>query len=60
MTTSSFRVVSRMHAWYNRYEPRHGRVLTDDWNPVDLRAEAINQAGRKWIRHAVPVTLLPN
>jgi spermidine synthase len=55
-----FRVVSRMHAWYNRYEPRHGRVLTDDWNPVDLRAEAINQAGRKWIRHAVPVTLLPN
>jgi len=35
-------------------------VLTDDWNPVDLRAEAINRASREWIRHAVPVALLPN
>jgi spermidine synthase len=55
-----FRVVSRMHGWYNRYAPRRGRVLTDDWNPVDLRAEAINRASRESVRRAVPVALLPN
>jgi len=55
-----FRVVSRMHAWYNRYELQRGRVLTDDWNPVDLRAEAINRASREWIRRSLPVALLPN
>jgi hypothetical protein len=53
-----FRVVARMHAWYNRYDPRRGRVLTDDWNPVDLRAEEINRAARSWIRRVLPANLL--
>jgi spermidine synthase len=55
-----FRVISRMHAWDNRYAPQRGRVLTDDWNPVDLRAEEINRVARKWIRRTFPVALLPN
>jgi hypothetical protein len=45
-----FRVVARHHAWENRFVPGHGRVLTDDWNPVDLRAEEINLAARRWLR----------
>ena len=37
------------HAWDNRYEPpaAGGSVLTDDLNPVDLWAEAINLEARK-------------
>jgi spermidine synthase len=49
-----FRVVTRHHAWENRYEPSRGRVLTDDWNPSDLRAEQINLAARKWLRTMFP------
>jgi spermidine synthase len=53
-----FRVVARHHAWENRYEPGHGRVLTDDWNPSDLRAEQINLAARKWLRTQFPDSLI--
>jgi spermidine synthase len=37
------------HAWDNRFVPdtRNAPVLTDDLNPVDLWAEAINLAARK-------------
>jgi spermidine synthase len=37
------------HAWDYRYEPdtRHVPVLTDDLNPVDLWAEAINLTARR-------------
>jgi spermidine synthase len=52
-----FAVLSRLHAWDNRYLPRHGRVLTDDWNPVDLRAEEINRAARRWLQIALPESL---
>ena len=53
-----FRIVARHHAWENRYDPSRGRVLTDDWNPSDLRAEAINLAARKWLRTQFPDSLL--
>jgi len=45
-----FRVVARHHAWENRYRPGRGRVLTDDWNPADLRAEEINRVARIKLR----------
>jgi spermidine synthase len=40
---------NRVHAWDNRFEPdmRGAPVLTDDRNPVDLWAEAINLAVRR-------------
>ncbi len=53
-----FRVIARLHAWDNRFVPTHGRVLTDDWNPSALRAEAINLADRNWTRRAIPDSLL--
>jgi hypothetical protein len=53
-----FRVVCRHHAWENQYRPEHGRVLTDDWNPVDLRAEEINLAARRWLRGQLADSLL--
>lgn len=53
-----FRVVSRRHAWDNRYVPERGRVLTDDWNPSDLRAEQINLAARRWLRTVFPDSLI--
>jgi len=53
-----FAVLSRLHAWDNRYHPGHGRVLTDDWNPVDLRAEEINRAARRWLHMALPDSLV--
>jgi hypothetical protein len=37
---------------------KRGRALTDDWNPVDLRAEEINRAARSWIRRVPPANLL--
>jgi spermidine synthase len=52
-----FRVVARMHAWNNRYRPGRGRVLTDDWNPADLRAEEINRAARIKLRELLPDSL---
>jgi spermidine synthase len=55
-----FRVVTRHHAWENQFVPRFGRVLTDDWNPVDLRAEEINLAARRLLRTQVPDSLLAN
>jgi spermidine synthase len=41
--------VQQHHAWQNRFEPSIAGmpVLTDDKNPVDLWAEAINQAARQ-------------
>jgi hypothetical protein len=43
------RVVERRHAWANRFEPdtAGAPVLTDDRNPVDLWAEAINWTARQ-------------
>ena len=52
-----FRVVARHHAWENRYDPGYGRVLTDDWNPVDLRAEEINHVARLKLRALLPDSL---
>jgi len=48
-------VVERNHAWDNRFEPviENMPVLTDDLNPVDLWAEAINWRARA-IMHAEP------
>ncbi len=53
-----WRVVQRMHAWANRFTPAGGRVLTDDWNPSDLRSEEINLATRRRTRLALPAALL--
>jgi spermidine synthase len=53
-----FRVVSRIHAWNNQYIPEHGRVLTDDWNPVDVRAEEINRVAREALRRLLPDSLV--
>lgn len=52
-----FAVLSRLHAWDNRYRPVRGRVLTDDWNPVDVRAEEINRVARRWLTGALPESL---
>jgi spermidine synthase len=52
-----FRVVARHHAWANRYRPGRGRVLTDDWNPADLRAEEINRLARIRLREVLPDSL---
>ena len=43
------RVVERRHAWANQFEPNTAGVpvLTDDRNPVDLWAEAINWTARR-------------
>jgi len=53
-----FRVLSRRHAWANRYTPANGRVLSDDWNPVDLRAEEINLVARRWLLTQLPDSLV--
>jgi spermidine synthase len=39
----------KVHAWDNRFTPetRGVRILTDDRNSVDLRAEAVNLASRR-------------
>ena len=44
-----WRVLQRIHAWDNRFEPRAegARVLTDDLNPVDIWAEEINRVARR-------------
>ena len=55
-----FRVLARHHAWENRFVPRFGRVLTDDWNPSDLRSEEINLAVRKLLRTQIPDSLMAN
>jgi spermidine synthase len=52
-----FRVVARHHAWANRYRPDRGKVLTDDWNPADLRAEEINRLARVRLRAVLPDSL---
>ena len=41
-------VQQQSHAWLNRYEPQpaDARVLTDDWNPVDVWADRVNHAAR--------------
>ena len=52
-----FRVVARPHAWANRYRPDQGKVLTDDWNPADLRAEEINRLARVRLRAVLPDSL---
>ena len=49
-----WRVLSRRHAWENQFEPAHGRVLTDDWNPADLRAAEISLAVRRFERTLLP------
>ena len=43
------RVVERRHAWANRFEPdtNGAPILTDDRNPVDIWAEAINWTARR-------------
>jgi spermidine synthase len=51
-------VLERHHAWDNRFVPEHGRVLTDDWNPADLRAEEINRVARRAIRRELPASLM--
>ena len=51
-------VLQRHHAWDNRFVPEHGRVLTDDWNPADLRAEEINRVARRSIRRELPAALM--
>lgn len=51
-------VLQRTHAWDNRFVPEHGRVLTDDWNPADLRAEEINRVARCSSRRDLPAALL--
>jgi spermidine synthase len=53
-----WRVLQRMHAWGNRFTPAGGRVLTDDWNPSDLRSEEINLATRRRTRALLPAALL--
>jgi spermidine synthase len=53
-----WRVLQRMHAWNNRFTPAGGRVLTDDWNPVDLRCEEINLASRRRTRTLLPASVL--
>ncbi len=53
-----WRVVQRMHAWNNRFHPTGGRVLTDDWNPSDLRAEEINRAARRMVRTQLSTAIL--
>lgn len=53
-----WRVLQRMHAWANRFTPTGGRVLTDDWNPSDLRSEEINLATRRKTRALLPASLL--
>ena len=52
-----WRVLQRMHAWNNRFTPTGGRVLTDDWNPSDLRAEEINFRMRKETRAQLPASV---
>ena len=53
-----WRVLQRTHAWDNRFTPRGGRVLTDDWNPADLRGEEINLASRRRTRVLLPASVL--
>ncbi len=53
-----WRVLERMHAWNNRFVPSGGRVLTDDWNPADLRSEEINLAARRRTRTVLPASVL--
>jgi spermidine synthase len=53
-----FAVLSRRHAWDNRFTLEHGRVLTDDWNPCDLRAEEINRSARRWLHSEFPDSIL--
>ena len=53
-----WRVLQRTHAWDNRFTPTGGRVLTDDWNPSDLRSEEINLAARRITRALLPAALL--
>jgi len=43
-----WRVVTRHHAWDNRFEPgERGLVLTDDRNPADLWSQEINLVARR-------------
>ena len=43
-----WRVVTRHHAWENRFEPgAGGLVLTDDRNPADLWSQGINLVARR-------------
>ena len=53
-----WRAVERTHAWNNRFIPAGGRVLTDDWNPADLRSEEINLAARRKTRTVLPAAVL--
>jgi spermidine synthase len=52
-----WRVLQRMHAWNNRFVPAAGRVLTDDWNPSDVRIEEINHVMRELTRKALPASV---
>jgi hypothetical protein len=44
-----WRVLTRIHAWENRFEPgaSAGLVLTDDKNPADLWSQRINLVARR-------------
>jgi SAM-dependent methyltransferase len=44
-----WRVLTRLHAWDNRFEPGRagGIVLTDDRNPADLWSQQINLVARR-------------
>ena len=44
-----WRVLTRLHAWDNRFEPgvAPGAVLTDDLNPADLWSQQINLVARR-------------
>jgi spermidine synthase len=41
----------RAHAWDNRFtvDPEGVPILTDDHNPVDIWAERVNTAARRWL-----------
>lgn len=52
-----WRVLTRRHAWDNRFEPRGGVVLTDDRNPADLWSQEINLVARRQLAETLgPVT----
>jgi spermidine synthase len=49
-----WRVVTRRHAWDNRFEPgARGLVLTDDKNPADLWSQEINLVARRQLAESL-------
>jgi spermidine synthase len=52
-------VVQRNHAWDNRYEPDtvNAKLLTDDFNPIDLWDEEVNLAVRHKLRETFALNI---